>query len=123
MSEQACDARASGEAGATLVEVLVTVAIISIVLVVFITALSTGTMGVRVSSRLTTATNLAAVQLESIKAEAYDAGASYGIVETPVGYGILLAPNIISARLQQITVTVTYDGETLVELSDYKVDR
>jgi type II secretory pathway pseudopilin PulG len=106
-----------------LVEVLVTVAIISIVLVVFITALSTGSMGVRVANRLTTATNLAATQLESVKAAPYDVGGGYGIVDRPANYEIVLTTNEITAGLQQVTATVAYDGEVLIELSNYRVDR
>jgi type II secretory pathway pseudopilin PulG len=123
MSNRPGQAPASRDSGASLVEVLVTVAIIAIVLVVFISALSTGCIGVRVSSRRTTATNLAAVQLESIKSEAYDAAGGYGIVDRPTDYGIVLTTNVITAGLQQVTVTVSYDGETLIELSDYKVYR
>ena len=123
MKPRSCDTGMKREAGASLVEVLVTVAIIAIVLVVFITALSTGSMGVRLSTRRTTATNLAAIQLESIKSEAYDAGGSYGTIDRPANYDIVLTTNVITTGLQQVTVTVTYDGEALIELSNYKVDR
>jgi type II secretory pathway pseudopilin PulG len=105
------------------VEVLVTVAIISIVLVVFVSALSTGSMGVGVSNRLTTGINLAAAQLESVKSAPYDAGGGYPIIERPDGYDILLTTSVITAGLQQVTATVSYEGELLVEISNYKVDR
>ena len=121
MRGNACASRS--ESGASLVEILVAVAIIAIVLVVFISALSTGSMGVGLATRRTTATNLAAIQLESIKAESYDAGGAYGMVDRPTNYEIVLATSVITTGLQQVTVTVSYDGEALIELSNYKIDR
>lgn len=112
-----------GEAGATLVEILATVGILSVALVVFVAALSTGAFGVRSSSRITTATNLAAAQLESIKGAAYDAAGAYPIVAAPPGYAVVVSSNVITPGLQQVTVTVTCQGETLLVVSNYKVDR
>jgi type II secretory pathway pseudopilin PulG len=124
LREQERGLQTAAEGGASLVEVLVTVAIISIVLVVFVSALSTGSMGVGVSNRLTTGINLAAAQLESVKSAPYDAdGDSYAIVDRPQGYDILLTTSEITAGLQQVTATVSYEGELLIEISDYKVDR
>ena len=122
------------EAGDTLVELLAAVAIISISLTVLVSALSTGAFGVRTSNQLTAATSLAASQLESIKAAGYTTGTiSYPVIpagaytiEQEISYwdGASFTSNPLSdAGLQWITVTVSHQGEVLVEVSNYKVNR
>jgi type II secretory pathway pseudopilin PulG len=110
------------ESGATLVEILVAVAIIASALVIFVSALSTGAFAVRTSDRLTTATNLASVQLETIKAAPYSPG-GYSAISAPAGYVIATTSSEIGAGLQQVTVTVSYQGDALVTISNYKVSR
>lgn len=97
-------------------------AIISMALVVLITALSTASFGVHTSNRLTTATNLAASQLETIKAAPYDAAGAYPLISTSPGYTITISSQVIITGLQQVTVTVAYEGGTVV-MSNYKVER
>lgn len=111
------------ETGDSLIELLAAVAIISIALTTFIVALSTGAMGVRNSHRLTTANNLALSQLETVKGEEYAAGGAYSTISAPANYVVLLNTQVISPGLQQITVTITYDADTLITVSDYKVER
>ena len=115
--------RRIGETGDSLIEILVALAIISMSLVVLIAALSTATFGVRTASQLTTATNLAAAQLETIKGVAYDPSGNYSLVAAPISYTVAIDAGEISAGLQQVTVTVSYAGEPLVTVSNYKVDR
>ncbi len=115
-------AQSKSEIGASLVEILVAVAIIASALVIFIAALSTGSLGVRASNTLTTASNLAAVQLENIKNAAYDP-AGYAPLPAPPGYSIAVDSTVIATNLQQVTVTVSLNGETLVVVSNYKVNR
>jgi type II secretory pathway pseudopilin PulG len=110
------------ESGATLVEILVAVAIIASALVIFIAALSTGAFAVRTSDRLTTATNLAASQLETIKAALYNPG-GYSTIAAPAGYTITTTSSELGAGLQQITVTVSFGGDQLVTVSNYRVNR
>jgi type II secretory pathway pseudopilin PulG len=110
------------EAGASLVEILVAIGILALALVVFIAGLSTGSFAVRASNRLTTANNLAAAQLETIKGAVYNAGGAYPLVAAPPGYAISLSSSVISTGLQQMTVTVSYAGGAVV-VSNYKVDR
>jgi hypothetical protein len=106
----------------------VAVAIVALALTVFVAGLSTGAFAVRASNRLTTANNLAAVQLESIKAQTYAAPSSCGAIDTyakiaePPGYAITVATCQMSSKLEQVTVTVSYAGGSVV-VSNYKVDR
>ncbi len=130
------------EKGAGLVEVLVAVAIIVIVLTVFLSALSTGSLGVSVVHERVTAENLARSQLECIKNHRYITGAipiSYTTACTvmqlstyPVDLSISYwysptetftstAPN--DSGMQWITVTVSHNGEQVFTIEEYKVDR
>ena len=113
------------ESGVSLVELLVALAIMASTLVTLVAALSTAAFGVRASNRLTTATNLAASQLESIKADGYSdvVSGDYSRVAAPPDYTIAVSRSEISAGLLQVTVTVSYQGETRVVVSNYKVDR
>ena len=115
----------AGEEGASLVEILVASAIIASALAILTAALSTGAFGVRSANRTTTATRLAASQLESIRADAYDdvVGGRYSRVALPPSYATLVTTNTINTGLLQVTVTVSHRGEMLVELSNYKTDR
>jgi Tfp pilus assembly protein PilV len=110
------------ESGASLVEILVAVAIISSALTIFVAALSTGAFAVRTSNRLTTATNLASVQLETIKAAPYNP-AGYAAMSAPSNYAINISSSVIITGLQQVTVTVSYQGDSLVTVGNYKVNR
>ena len=110
------------EIGSSLVEILVAVSIVALALTLFVAGLSTGAFAVRASNRLTTANNLAAVQLETIKASSYITVGTYALVARPPGYDILISSNVITPGLQQVTVTVSYQGGSVV-VSNYKVNR
>jgi prepilin-type N-terminal cleavage/methylation domain-containing protein len=116
-----------GQKGVALVEVLVAVAIIGITLVVFLSAVSTGSIGVAKTEEQVTAENLARSQLEYTKSQTYLAApASYDTVTPPAGYAVSAEAASIpdtDSSIQMITVTVTRDGETLVTVEDFKVDR
>jgi len=128
------------EAGAGLVEILVALAIVTSALVIFIAALSTGAFAVRASGQLTTATNLAALQLETIKAASYVTGTT-AYPSIPAG-GYTISQEIrywdwggdpgsssftsdpgADDGMQWITVTVSFDGDILTMASNYKVNR
>jgi len=123
-----------GEAGDSLVEILVAVAIIATALTVLILSLSTGALGVHTVNQLTTATNLATAQLESIKAAEYVTGtAGYPAIPADTytisqdisywdGSSFTPVPGVDSG-MQWVTVTVSYGGDALVVISNYKVNR
>ncbi len=120
-------AMTSGQEGVGLVETLIAVAILGVTLVVLLTAISTGSIGVATTEERVTAENLARSQLEYTKSQAYvTAPASYATVTPPTGYAVTAAATSIpggDSSIQQIMVTVTRDGETLLTVEDYKVDR
>jgi len=118
-----------GERGMGLVEVLVAVAILGVTLVVLLAAISTGSVGVATTEEGVTAENLARSQLEYTKSQTYSAApASYATVTPPAGYSVSVQAASIStpatdSSIQMITVTITRDGETLLTVEDFKVDR
>jgi len=121
--------RTDAQRGDTLIEILVAIAIITVALTVFVTSLSTGAFGVGVARNLTRANNLALSQLESVKAQPYavpdDCGdmATYATITAPAPYRVAVATCELDTGLEVITVTVAHQGETLVTLSNYRIDR
>jgi len=124
------------ERGAGLVEVLVAVAIMAIVLTIFLSALVTGGLGVRVVHERVTAENIARSQLEYIKNYTYTNGAiSYPTVEHSEDYPITIdisywhsptqqftSTRAADSGMQWITITVSHNGEVFT-IENYKVDR
>lgn len=116
-----------GQDGVGLVETLVAVAILGVTLVTLLAAISTGSIGVATTEERVTAENLARSQLEYTKSQAYlTAPASYATVTPPAGYTVSAEATSIpegDISVQKITVTVARDGDTLLTVEDYKVDR
>ncbi|MFB3119623.1 MAG: prepilin-type N-terminal cleavage/methylation domain-containing protein, partial [Stenotrophomonas maltophilia] len=80
-----------GQQGFTLIEQIVTVAIMSMVLVAGIAALSTGALGLTVTVSRNQAMNLAQQQLECIKALPYDPPEDYSTLCTVTEDGYQVA--------------------------------
>ncbi len=118
---------AGGQDGVGLVETLVAVAILGVTLVTLLAAISTGSIGVAITEERVTAENLARSQLEYTKSQAYlTAPASYATVTPTVGYTVSVEETSIpegDSSVQKITVTVARDGDTLMTVEDFKVDR
>ncbi len=119
--------RAQGQRGLGLVETLVGVAILGTSVVAFVIALSAGSIAVGEQDEEVVAQGLAQSQLEYVKSCAYDAGAStYPAEPAPEGYtisvGVSSVPNT-DADIQRITVTILRDGENVLTVEDYKVNR
>ncbi len=116
------------ERGLTLVESLVTIAIVGVALVAFAVALSTGALAVRESDQEVTAQSLARTQLEYIKGYSYDPGATtYPTVNTTGDYSISVAvvpvPDTDYSNIQKVTANISRDGQVLLTVEDYKVNR
>jgi prepilin-type N-terminal cleavage/methylation domain-containing protein len=131
------------ERGMSLVETLVTVAIVAMILAAFLAAISVGSFGVSVVRERVTAENLARAQLEYIKNYTYTVGATsdyFPIIEHPEDYPITIdisywysATGTFSidpsdddpgcCGMQWITVTVSHNGEPVFTVVDYKLSR
>ncbi|MFP3853105.1 MAG: hypothetical protein ACLFWD_02300 [Anaerolineales bacterium] len=136
-------ARLRLEAGFSLVEELVALGLVSLGLVLLVAMITTGSIGVTTTGDKTTADTLARSQLEIIKAATYTVPGSdinpYPTVSASAPYSVSVeidywyweeaeasgtfvdAPN--SEGMQRVTVTVSRDGDDLITLSEYKVDR
>jgi len=123
--------------GFSLIEVLIAIAIISVVAVAFMQALGVGVMGTHWVDTGTTALNLARSQMEYVKSQEYIVyntscnpilGIPYMTIgEIPSGYSVnTIVCEVQDADadiLQHITVTATsQDGTTSVELEGYKTN-
>ncbi len=119
--------RVRDERGLSLIESLVAVAVTAVAIVAIVTALSSGAIAVGEGEREVVAQMLARTQLENVKGSSYDAtGASYSALDAPEGYALSFDVDSIPETdndIQKITVTVSQDGEDILEIEDYKVNR
>jgi len=128
------------DCGFTLIEVLVALGILAVVGATFITGITVASKGSMVSQERVTAESLAKSQMESIKSWTYDSDnnppqygdAKLSADDIPDGYDITINAERMDPKgdgienddgIQRIIVTVTRNGETVLTLVDYKVDR
>jgi len=113
-----------GQRGYTLVEVVVAVAIVGIVAVAFLSALTSGYLALVLADENTVAESLTRTEFERIREAAYPV-APYDRPDALPGYDIsVLAANVdeSASPIQLVTVEVRHDGELLLTTSSYKVD-
>jgi len=92
--------------------------------VALVTALSAGSIAVREGSQAAVAQGLARAQLEYIKSCPYATG--YAAMAAPEGYALAVEVGAIPGAgrdLQKITVAVSQDGEDILVVEGYKVNR
>ena len=120
------------EAGVTLIEALVSLAIMGIIAAVFLSGLATTARASLISDEQATAESLARSQMEYVKALSYDPEASeYSAATIPSGedytnysVSILAEPlNSPDDGIQRITVTVKHYDTEVTTLQNYKVNR
>ncbi len=138
--QQACEEMSflKSERGVTLVEELVTVAIIAMGIVILVVMITTGVIGVRQIDDKVRAETLARSQLELIKDAPYHPdpiSSPYPAVSAMPGYTVSLVIEYWNAAtssfsstlrndgLQRITVIVQSGGNTPVQTAAFKVDR
>ena len=115
------------EEGLTLVESLIAVAIVGVALVAFAVALSTGSIAVWESDQEVTVQSLARTQMEYIKGYPYDPDATtYPTVNATDNYSISVAVTSVpdtDTNIQKVTANISRDGQVLLTVEDYKVNR
>ena len=128
----------NGERGFTLIEILVALGILAAVAIIFLASMTTSSRAVMISQERVAVDSLAKSQLERIKSWEYDETNNppdyedAKLTDIPDRYDI----NIAAARLdpkgdgtgnddglQEITITVTHDGDTAFELIGYKMNQ
>jgi type II secretory pathway pseudopilin PulG len=115
------------EGGLSLIEALVTIAVIGVALVAFSVALSTGSLAVNESDQEVTAQSLARTQMEYIKGYPYDPYATtYPAVNTTDNYSISVTVTSVpgaNVNIQKVTANISKDAVVLLTVEDYKVKR
>lgn len=116
------------EGGFALVEVLLALAILTIAVGAYVSALSTSSIAIRKADRRNTAEILARSQLEHTKAQAFAiAPTSYpSMASVPTGYSVLSTAVSVTGRddnIQEVTVIVQFQGNQVLTLTDYKLNR
>ena len=128
-----------GQKGQSLIEVLIALAILGIVAVTFLIALTTSSTAIIIADERTTAESLARSELEYVKNSPYNPDYpptdSYSIDPTinitgylPVITAMFLDPVTYSEAtedtgLQKITVDVYHQGNLVLSTNNYKVRR
>jgi type II secretory pathway pseudopilin PulG len=119
------------ERGLSLVEQLIALALLGILVITLLYALSGATVAVGVVDEQVTALNLATSALESVRVMSYVTGTSFYTpsLDTPAGYGVSVASSVflsgstVITGLQWLTATVTHNGRVAVQISDLKANR
>jgi len=115
------------EKGLTLVECLITVALVGTAVTAFAVALSTGSLAVGQNDKQTTAQILARAQLEYAKGCTYNATATtYPTVNATSGYSIAVAVTAVpdtDNNIQKVTANISRGDQVLLSVSEYKVNR
>ena len=115
------------ESGFTLVETLVSLAILGITSVAFLSGFSTASLGVSTIDERETAKNLAEIQMEYVKDQTYAASyvPSSELSSEYAGFSVNISANTIMARdgnIQKIIVIVKHLDKEVTSLEGYKVN-
>lgn len=118
----------SEEKGAGLAESLVAIAIVGIAIGALVGALSTGSVAVKNAGTQIPAESLAVSQMEFIKNQQYQpVPANYASIDSlPADYTVSTTASPIEGRdsdIQKITVTISYQGDDVLAIENYKVNR
>ena len=113
------------EPGAGLVEILCAIGILSIVLTIFVSALSTGAHATRVVHERVTAENIARSQLEYMKDTPFIEGTDCytPTVVSSTAYTATISATTVYTGVQRIIVTVFHYDKPTFTVEEYKVDR
>lgn len=112
------------EEGFSLLEVLVSLMILAMIGLTFLSALTTGARATLIMDERATARNLACSQMEYVKSQNYSA--SY--LEIPdgedyFGYSANITAEPLHPDIQKITVKIEHNNKVVTTLEAYKVNR
>jgi prepilin-type N-terminal cleavage/methylation domain-containing protein len=116
--------------GFTLIEILVSLAIIGIAAIGFMSSLTGSTKTSMQTDQIDTARSLAQAQMEYVKKQSFSSTGTYALKDTIMseypGYSAEIDAEAAAERdnyIQKITITVTNNGRTVYTLQDCKVKR
>ena len=134
----ACGPDRNSERGLTLIEILVAMSILAAVAVTFLAGMTISSRAVMISQNRVAVDSLAKSQIEHLKNWEYDATTNppdyeaAKLTDLPDGYDIDIDAERMDPDedgfadddgIQEITVTVTHDGETEFTILGYKVNQ
>ncbi len=119
------------ELGYSLMETLVALAILGIVAAIFLSGMATTTKANIVTDKKATAESLVFGEIEYVKNYEYQYDASEYAVDPaltiPEGWAVpqpvVELVHATDDGMQEVTVTAEYDGEAVLSVGIYKVDR
>ena len=116
-----------GERGFTLVEVLVAVAILGVIGVAFLSALSTGYLALVLADEQTMSESLTRTEFENIKNDSYDFVISDNYSALGGLYHVYVEVEELGDPGQEypiklVTVRVEHQGETVLTTETYKIE-
>lgn len=114
------------ENGLGLAEAVVAVAVLGAAVVAFVAALSAGSLAAAEQKTEAVAQSLVRSQMEYTQSSPYNPAATYPALAMPAGYSLSLAVGAVpgaDSNIQKITVTISKEGQELLSLADYKVNR
>ena len=119
------------ERGFSLVEMLVAMAILGIISVGFLSALSISSKAATSIDNMDTGRAIAQSQMEYVKTQAFQSSGTYaintGLMATYPGYTVSIPQASAVAQrdafIQKIVVIVSHAGKEVARLEDYKVKR
>jgi len=110
------------QAGFSLIEVLISIAILGAIGATFLAAVGTSSSAVAVADRRDTAKQLAVSQMEYTKHQPYSSVAK---INTPPGYQIDIQYPAIAGRtdgnIQKIFIIVSFQGTEVIRLEDFEI--
>ena len=109
--------------GLTLVEVAIGIALMGVIAVAILSALSAASAWLTAVDARATAESLARSQMEDIKNQPKSATYDSSIPPAyeQAGYSANITADLLNEGLQKITIIIAHDGEELVTLVGYKV--
>ena len=112
------------EKGFTLIEVIISIALVGVISIAFLSSLSTASRAVFIGDERTNAESLARSQMEYVKNNDYADNYSASIPQDylDAGYSATIVTSELKEDLQQITVTVSH-GDEVITLEGYKTSR
>lgn len=114
-----------GEKGSSLIDTVLALVLLGIIGVAFLSALSTTSTARATADERATSKILAESLMEQIKKDAYaDSYEVPTISDEFAGYTAeVVTENIRNGEIQQVTITVSHQGQEVFSLENYKVDR
>ena len=111
------------EKGFSLIEVIISLALLGIIAVAFLSALSTASSVTLTTDERQTASNLAETQMEYVRSQGY--AASYSPAPMPTEYNrytvTIDVASLQDSNIQKITVTAGLPNKVPIKLEGYKV--